>query len=186
MWICKIAVKSPAVHTNFSRHRNRRKYCACKPSLIISPLLSAHVKAITYGTEWCVVFVLSWREMIIFTDRSSYGTGWVMRPIWARKVLTQWGQDSGAGACAEGLTQRAFRAARMVLAVSMMRKGPCKRTQQITTLLAQQCWELLTLFGTCCVVHANERNNCQHCWRKVVILALITALSAPSFTFICL
>ena len=35
--------------------------------------------------------------------------------------------------------------------------------------------------GTCCVVHANERNNCQHCWRKVVILASITDLSVPSF-----
>ena len=27
----------------------------------------------------------------------------------------------------------------------------------------------------------NERNNCQHCWRKVVILALITALSVQAF-----
>ena len=35
--------------------------------------------------------------------------------------------------------------------------------------------------GTCCVVHANERNNCQHCCRKLIILALITALSVPSF-----
>ena len=24
---------------------------------------------------------------------------------------------------------------------------------------------MLGVFGTCCVVHANERNNCQHCWR---------------------
>ena len=36
--------------------------------------------------------------------------------------------------------------------------------------------------GTCCVVHANERNNCQHCCRKLIILALITALSVPSFS----
>ena len=65
-------------------------------------------------------------------------------------------------------------------------KGPCKRTQQVTTLLAQQCRELLALVGTCCVVHANERNNCQHCWRKLVILSLITAFFVPSFFFICL
>ena len=50
---------------------------------------------------------------------------------------------------------------------------------------AQQCWELLALVDTCCVVHANERNNYQH-WRKVVILALITALFVPSFSSICL
>ena len=31
---------------------------------------------------------------------------------------------------------------------------------------------MLRVFGTCCVVHANERNNFQHCWRKVVIVAL--------------
>ena len=24
---------------------------------------------------------------------------------------------------------------------------------------------MLGVVGTCCVVHANERNNCQHCWR---------------------
>ena len=32
-------------------------------------------------------------------------------------------------------------------------------------------------------MHANERNNCQHCWRKVVILALITVLSLPAQAF---
>ena len=39
---------------------------------------------------------------------------------------------------------------------------------------------MLGVIGTCCVVHANERNNCQHCWRSskeamhsgTVILAL--------------
>ena len=36
---------------------------------------------------------------------------------------------------------------------------------------------------TCCMVHTNECNNCQHCWRKLVILPLITALSVPSFKF---
>ena len=50
---------------------------------------------------------------------------------------------------------------------------------------AQQCWELLALVGTCCVVHANGHNTCQHCWRKVVILALITALFCPKL-FLCL
>ena len=29
-----------------------------------------------------------------------------------------------------------------------------------------QCWELLALICTCCVVHAHERNNCQHLWRS--------------------
>ena len=24
---------------------------------------------------------------------------------------------------------------------------------------------MLGVVGTCCVVHANEHNNCQHCWR---------------------
>ena len=24
---------------------------------------------------------------------------------------------------------------------------------------------MLRVVGICCVVHANERNNCQHCWR---------------------
>ena len=46
------------------------------------------------------------------------------------------------------------------------------------------CWHLLALVGTCCVVHANKRNNCQ-CWQLVVILALITALSVPVFSSIC-
>ena len=35
-------------------------------------------------------------------------------------------------------------------------------------------------------MHANERNNCQHCWRKFVILSLIATLSVPSFSSICL
>ena len=46
------------------------------------------------------------------------------------------------------------------------------------------CWHLLALVGTCCVVHANKRNNCQ-CWQLVVILALITALSVTIFSSIC-
>ena len=30
-------------------------------------------------------------------------------------------------------------------------------------------------------MRANKHNTCQHCWRKVVILALIAALSVLSF-----
>ena len=65
-------------------------------------------------------------------------------------------------------------------------RGACKRTQQLPTLLGPTMLGVLVLVGTCCVVHANERNNCQHCWRKFIILALITALSVPSFSSICL
>ena len=25
---------------------------------------------------------------------------------------------------------------------------------------------IMGVVGTCCMVHANERNNCQHCWRS--------------------
>ena len=39
-------------------------------------------------------------------------------------------------------------------------KGPYKRAQQVTTLLGPTMWS--------CWHFANERNNCQHCWRKVV------------------
>ena len=60
-------------------------------------------------------------------------------------------------------------------------KGPHKRTQQVKALLAQWCWELLALVGTCCVVHVNEHNNCQCYWRKLVILALITAFLSQAF-----
>ena len=62
-------------------------------------------------------------------------------------------------------------------------KGPYKRTQQVTTLFGPT---MLGVVGTCCVVHANKRNNCQHCWCKVVSLALITALSVPGFSSIYL
>ena len=34
---------------------------------------------------------------------------------------------------------------------------------------SQHCW-------------AQQRNNCQYCWCEVVILALVTALSVPSFS----
>ena len=45
----------------------------------------------------------------------------------------------------------------------------CKQTQQVTTLLSPT---MLGVVGICSVVHANEHNTCQRCWRKVVILAL--------------
>ena len=28
-----------------------------------------------------------------------------------------------------------------------------------------ECWEVFGVVGTCCVIHANERNKCKHCWR---------------------
>ena len=40
-------------------------------------------------------------------------------------------------------------------------KGTCKRTQQLPTLLGQQCWELLRPFRQWC---ANGCNNSQQCW----------------------
>ena len=58
-------------------------------------------------------------------------------------------------------------------------KGPYKRTQTMSQhCSARQCWELLALVASW---HANKRNNCQHCWCKVVSLALITALSVSRF-----
>ena len=39
-------------------------------------------------------------------------------------------------------------------------KAACKQTQQLLTLLAQQCWELLRACWQWC---ANGRNNSQHC-----------------------
>ena len=39
------------------------------------------------------------------------------------------------------------------------------RTQQLRTLLAQQCWELLYPFAHHC---QHGRNNCEHCWRSNV------------------
>ena len=40
-------------------------------------------------------------------------------------------------------------------------KAACKRTQQLPTLLRQQCWELL---GACWQWRANGCNNSQQCW----------------------
>ena len=40
-------------------------------------------------------------------------------------------------------------------------KATCKRTQQLLTLLGQQCWELLRPFRQWC---ANGCNNSQQCW----------------------
>ena len=36
--------------------------------------------------------------------------------------------------------------------------GPCKRTQQVATLLAQQCWELLALVAWCMQTSATTAN----------------------------
>ena len=46
-----------------------------------------------------------------------------------------------------------------------LHKAACKRTQQLPTLLRQQCWELLR---ACWQLSANERINSQHCWRNNV------------------
>ena len=40
-------------------------------------------------------------------------------------------------------------------------KDPCKRTQQVTTMLGPTSRELLGVVGACFVVHANERNSLQ-------------------------
>ena len=40
-------------------------------------------------------------------------------------------------------------------------QATCKRTHQLQTLLAQQCWELLRPCWQCC---ASGCNNSQHCW----------------------
>ena len=36
----------------------------------------------------------------------------------------------------------------------------------LIAVLAQRCWELLVLVGSCCLVCANEPINCRHCWRS--------------------
>ena len=48
-------------------------------------------------------------------------------------------------------------------------KGPCKRTQQLPTLSAQQCWELLRVVRMCCGFCLNGRNNSRHCWLSVAL-----------------
>ena len=51
---------------------------------------------------------------------------------------------------------------------TLLAKTP-NNTQQCCDLLRPFAWDfsptLLGVVGTCCVVHAKERNNCQHCRR---------------------
>ena len=49
------------------------------------------------------------------------------------------------------------------------------QTQQLPTLLAQQCWELLRPFAHHC---QHARNNSQHCWRNNVV-SCAPVLSQP-------
>ena len=57
----------------------------------------------------------------------------------------------------------------------------CKEGAQHLNCLINE-YNLLGVVGTCCVVHVNENITCQRCWRKVVTLALIKALSVPRFS----
>ena len=50
----------------------------------------------------------------------------------------------------------------------------CKRTQQLPTLLRQQCWELL---GECWQWCANRCNNFQQCWDLHCIVGRIQPIS---------
>ena len=49
-------------------------------------------------------------------------------------------------------------------------KAACKRTQQLLTLLLQQCWELLRACWQWC---ANGCNNSQQCWNLQCIVGRI-------------
>ena len=53
-------------------------------------------------------------------------------------------------------------------------KAACKRTQQLPTLLAQQCWELLPACWQWC---ANGCNNFQQCWDLQCIVGRIQTIS---------
>ena len=53
-------------------------------------------------------------------------------------------------------------------------KAACKRTQQLPTLLGQQCWELLLACWRWC---ANGCNNPRQCWDLQCIVGRIQALS---------
>ena len=54
------------------------------------------------------------------------------------------------------------------------RKAECKRTQQLPTLLRQQCWEL---FRACWQWCANGCNNSQQCWDQQCIVGRIQPIS---------
>ena len=53
-------------------------------------------------------------------------------------------------------------------------KAECKRTQQVPTLLRQQCWELLHACWQWC---ANGCNNSQQCWDLQCIVGRLQPLS---------
>ena len=53
-------------------------------------------------------------------------------------------------------------------------KAACKRAQQLSTLLAQQCWELLRACWQWC---ANGSNNSQQCWDLQCIVGRIQPIS---------
>ena len=53
-------------------------------------------------------------------------------------------------------------------------KAACKRTQQLPTLLRQQCWELLRACWQWC---ANGCNNSQQCWDLQCIVGRIQPIS---------
>ena len=55
-----------------------------------------------------------------------------------------------------------------------MGKAACKRTQQLLTLLRQQCWELLRACWQWC---ANGCNNSQQCWDLQSIVGRIQPIS---------
>ena len=58
-------------------------------------------------------------------------------------------------------------------------KATCKLTQQLPTLLAQQCWELLRPCWQWC---ANGLNNQQHCWANNVGSCCVRLYVAKSLT----
>ena len=53
-------------------------------------------------------------------------------------------------------------------------KAACKRTQQLPTLLRQQCWELLRACWQWC---ANGCNNSQQCWDLQCVVGRIQPIS---------
>ena len=57
---------------------------------------------------------------------------------------------------------------------SSVSKAACKRTQQLPTLLRQQCWELLCACWQWC---ANGCNNSQQCWDMQCIVGRIQPIS---------
>ena len=64
--------------------------------------------------------------------------------------------------------------ANSVAFVSTGLKAACKRTQQLPTLLRQQCWELLRACWQWC---ANGCNNSQQCWDLQCIVGRIQPIS---------